>query len=62
MPRICYFSGKGTKSGHSRSHSMTATKRKFKANLIDKKIKLDDGTTAKVKVCSKIYKKLKGFI
>jgi len=62
MPRICYITGKGTKSGNTRSHSMRASKRTFKPNLIMKKIKLEDGTSATIKVSSKIYKKLKGFI
>lgn len=45
-----------------RSHSMRATKRTFKVNLINKKVKLEDGSQLKVKVSSKVYKKLKGFI
>jgi len=62
MARICDFTGKWTKSGNMRSHSMRATKRTFKVNLINKKIKLDDWSKINVKVSSKIYKKLKGFI
>ncbi len=62
MPRICYFTWKKTSAGNQRSHAMNATKRKFRANLITKKIKLWDWTTARIKVCSKVYKKLKGFI
>ncbi|MEI6673330.1 MAG: L28 family ribosomal protein [bacterium] len=45
-----------------RSHSMRATKRSFKVNLINKKVKLEDGSVLKIKVSSKIYKKLKGFV
>ncbi|MFA5748363.1 MAG: 50S ribosomal protein L28 [Candidatus Absconditabacterales bacterium] len=62
MARICDFTGKGTKSGNNRSHSMRSTKRTFKANLIKKIIKLQDGSKVKVKISSNIYKKLKGFI
>lgn len=62
MARICDFTGRGTQSGNMRSHSMRSTKRSFKVNLINKKIKLEDGSQIKVKVSSKIYKKLKGFI
>lgn len=62
MARVCDFTGKWTKSWNTRSHSMRASKRTFKQNLIYRKVKLEDGTTAKIKVCSKIYKKLKGFI
>ncbi|MFZ2151095.1 MAG: 50S ribosomal protein L28 [Candidatus Absconditicoccaceae bacterium] len=62
MPRVCYFTGKGTTSGNNRSHSMRATKRTFKPNLINKKVTFEDGTKATIKISSKIYKKLKGFI
>ena len=62
MARICDFTGRGTQSGNMRSHSMRATKRTFKVNLIEKKVKMEDGSTLKIKVSSKIYKKLKGFV
>ncbi|MFA7298494.1 MAG: 50S ribosomal protein L28 [Candidatus Absconditabacterales bacterium] len=62
MARVCDFTGRGTGSGNMRSHSMRATRRTFKVNLINKKITLEDGSKVKVKVSSKIYKKLKGFI
>lgn len=62
MPRICYATGTGTKSGNKRSHSMRATKRTFRPNLIEKKVMLADGTVTKIKVKAKIYKKLKGFL
>lgn len=38
MSRMCALSGRGTASGHSRSHSNIATKRKFRVNLQTKKI------------------------
>ena len=59
MARVCYFTGKKTKSGNSRSHSMRATKRSFKPNLIYRKIQLDDGSFIRVKIDSKLYKKYK---
>ncbi len=62
MARICDFSGKWTRSGNMRSHSMRATKRAFKPNLINKQVTLEDGSKLNVKISSKIYKKLKGFI
>lgn len=62
MPRICYFTWKGTKSGNNRSHSMRATKRSFKPNLMVKKVKLEDWKEIKIKISSRIYKKVKGFI
>lgn len=62
MPRVCDFTGRWTKSWNMRSHSMRATKRTFKINLIEKKVTLEDGSKLKLRVSSKIYKKLKGFI
>ena len=48
MSRTCEICGRGTQSGHSRSHSNIATKRKFKVNIQTKKI---DGK--KVRTCTK---------
>lgn len=62
MARICYFSWKGTASWNNRSHSMRATKRTFKTNLLNKKVKLEDGSSVKIKISSKVYKKMKWFI
>lgn len=62
MARICYFTGRKTTSGQTRSHSMRAGKRQFKVNLINKWIKLEDGSQVKVKINSRLYKKFKGFI
>ncbi|GHW02991.1 50S ribosomal protein L28 [candidate division SR1 bacterium] len=62
MARVCYFTGKKTVSGNQRSHSMRATKRAFKPNLINKRIRLEDGSSVKVKINSKLYKKFRGFL
>ncbi len=62
MPKVCRFTGKKTKSGNNRSHSMRATKRTFKPNLLKKKVMLEDGSTITVKISAKAYKKMKGFI
>jgi len=62
MARVCDFTGKGTKSGQNRSHSMRATKRIYKPNLIYKWITLPDGTRIRIKINSKLYKKLRGFV
>ncbi|MDH4330823.1 MAG: 50S ribosomal protein L28 [Candidatus Moranbacteria bacterium] len=51
MSRNCDVCGRGTQSGHSRSHSNIATKRKFKVNIQTKKI---DGVTKKL--CTKCIK------
>ncbi|MDD3498197.1 MAG: 50S ribosomal protein L28 [Candidatus Moranbacteria bacterium] len=48
MSKTCEICGRGTKTGHSRSHSNIATKRKFKINIQTKKL---DGK--KVKACTR---------
>ncbi|UFX83194.1 50S ribosomal protein L28 [Candidatus Absconditicoccus praedator] len=58
MARTCEVCSKGTVAGNNRSHSMRATKRKFKANLFTKNIDLGDGFKVRVKICSSCYKKL----
>jgi len=62
MPRICYITGQGTKSGQTRSHSMRAGKRTFKKNLVYRWVDLTDGTKMRIKVSTKMYKKLRGFV
>lgn len=62
MARVCYFTGRGTQTGNNRSHSMRATRRTFKVNLINKWVKLEDGSQVRVKINSKLYKKFKGFL
>ena len=62
MARVCDFTGKGTQSGNTRSHSMRAHKRTFKPNLIYKLVTMEDGSRIRLKISSKIYKKMKGFI
>lgn len=56
MPRLCMISWKKTTSWNNRSHSMRATKRRFKVNLIKKKMMID-GMPFTVKVSSRYYKK-----
>jgi large subunit ribosomal protein L28 len=62
MARICYFTGRKSRSGQTRSHSMRAWKRQFKVNLIDKWVRLEDWSKVKVKINSRLYKKFKGFM
>lgn len=61
MPRVCYLSGKKTVSWNMRSHSMRATKRSFKVNIQNKKISFG-GLGLTMKVSTRMYKKLRGFI
>ncbi len=53
MSRTCEICGRGTQSGHSRSHSNIATKRKFKINLQTKVV-----NGKRMKVCSRCIKTL----
>ena len=62
MPRICDFTGKGTRSWNNRSHSMRATRRTFKPNLVYKWVMMEDGRKIRVRVDSKLYKKMRWFI
>jgi large subunit ribosomal protein L28 len=41
MSKVCHSCGKKPAFGHSRSHSMIATKRRFNPNL--QKVRIDDG-------------------
>jgi large subunit ribosomal protein L28 len=55
MPKVCHCCGKGPAFGHSRSHSMVATKRRFNPNL--QKVRIDDaGTPRRVYVCTRCLK------
>jgi large subunit ribosomal protein L28 len=62
MARVCDFTGKKTMSGNNRSHSMRATKRTFKPNLITKMVDIGDGVKVKVKMAASFYKKYKSMI
>lgn len=53
MARVCYITGKGTTSGNTRSHSMVATKRTWKANLQKVRIIDEKGKVKKVYVSAK---------
>lgn len=55
----CYVTGKGTQFGNKRSHSLRATRRKWKANLQTVRIIDEDGNVKKVKVSARALKKNK---
>ena len=55
----CYVTGKKSLTGNRRSHALNATKHSWKVNLQTVKIKLEDGTTKKVKVSARALKKNK---
>ena len=52
MARICVICGKKPSFGHSRSHSMVATKRRFDPNLQRVRV-LIDGTPQRAYVCTR---------
>jgi large subunit ribosomal protein L28 len=55
MSKVCYVCHKGPSFGHSRSHSMVATNRRFDPNL--QKVRIDDnGTARRVYVCTRCLK------
>jgi len=58
MAKRSDLSGKGPRAGQKRSHSMHATKRWFKPNIIRKWIEVD-GMKLRIKMTAKEYKKLR---
>ena len=55
MAKVCHSCGKGPAFGHSRSHSMVATKRRFDPNL--QKVRIVVGSAPKrVYVCTRCLK------
>ena len=56
MPRECSVTGKKFMSGNQRSHSLQATKRKWKANLQKVKVVDEDGQVKKVYVSARALK------
>ena len=55
MSKVCAVCGKGPSFGHSRSHSMVATKRRFEPNLQRVRVVLD-GVTRRAYVCTRCLK------
>jgi large subunit ribosomal protein L28 len=55
MAKVCHSCGKAPAFGHSRSHSMVATKRRFDPNLQRVRI-MDSGTPRRVYVCTRCLK------
>ena len=55
MPKVCHSCGKGPAFGHSRSHSMVATKRRFDVNLQRIRI-LVNGAPVRAYVCTRCLK------
>jgi large subunit ribosomal protein L28 len=55
MAKVCHVCNKGPSFGHSRSHSMVATKRRFNPNLQKVRI-LDNGAPTRAYVCTRCLK------
>jgi large subunit ribosomal protein L28 len=55
MSKVCAVCGKGPSFGHSRSHSMVATKRRFDPNLQRVRVLLD-GVARRAYVCTRCLK------
>ena len=55
MARVCHSCGKGPAFGHSRSHSMVATKRRFDPNLQRVRVLLG-GSPTRAYVCTRCLK------
>jgi len=53
MARRCYITGKKGMSGNNRSHSMHASRRKWKANLQKVKVIDEDGNVKRVLVSAR---------
>jgi len=55
VSKVCNVCGRKPAFGHSRSHSMVATKRRFNPNLQRVRIN-DNGTPRRVYVCTRCLK------
>ncbi|HLQ73924.1 MAG TPA: 50S ribosomal protein L28 [Bacillota bacterium] len=55
MARKCYFTGKGTGSGNTRSHALNSNRRKWKANVQKVRVMVD-GKPKRVYVSARALK------
>ena len=59
MAKRCVFSGKGGMVGNNVSHANNKTKKRSLPNLRVVRIKLEDGTTAKVRIAASTLRTMK---
>lgn len=59
MAKRCFFSGKGPMVGNNVSHANNKTKKRSLPNLRVVRIKLEDGTSAKVKIAASTLRTMK---
>lgn len=59
MAKKCFLTGKGPMSGNNVSHANNRTKRRFLPNLRTVKLKMEDGTSKKVRIAASTLRTLK---
>ncbi|OBV28522.1 50S ribosomal protein L28 [Helicobacter sp. CLO-3] len=59
MARKCFFTGKGPMVGNNVSHANNKTKRRSLPNLRSVRIKLEDGTSVRLKVAASTLRTMK---
>lgn len=59
MARRCYITGKGVMVGCNVSHANNKTKKRSLPNLRSMRLKLEDGTSVRIKVAASTLRTLK---
>ncbi|NLY04001.1 MAG: 50S ribosomal protein L28 [Campylobacter sp.] len=59
MARRCDITGKGPMIGNKVSHANNRTKKRFMINLRTVRVRLEDGTTRKIKVAASTLRTMK---
>ncbi|MCX2717186.1 50S ribosomal protein L28 [Helicobacter sp. MIT 21-1697] len=61
MARKCFFTGKGPMVGNNVSHANNKTKKRSLPNLRNVRLKLEDGTSVRVKVAASTLRTIKKY-
>lgn len=61
MARKCFFTGKGPMVGNNVSHANNKTKKRSLPNLRSVRLKLEDGTSVRVKVAASTLRTMKKY-
>lgn len=61
MARKCFFTGKGPMVGNHVSHANNKNKKRSLPNLRSLKVRLEDGTSMKVKVAASTLRTMKKY-
>lgn len=61
MARKCFFTGKGPMVGNNVSHANNKTKKRSLPNLRSIRLKLEDGTSVRVKVAASTLRTMKKY-